>query len=429
VNAEELAEHLVDVLAREYGIGGASVLSITNDRCSVNLAALTNLKTYSSKSARIPCFSHTLSNCGKQVKAPAVKRFMTKWNAFTSKSVKAGLAWSEIAGEPLKKSSETRWFSSFEQYVQLWNHRDKVPLFLNYLIDHKICTLGATAAKQRLSDSFWLELAAIIDVFGKFCTACYVLEGDGFLAPRVYDHIIALRQHVDACNFMRLNFMATRLAAGDGAPDALAQRKAVLFSIGQQAVAPGIEYFRSKFLAVDAPLAEAMKLFKSARVFDPLRIRDFDASLVLEAISALPFVSPTEVKQMASELSTYTSLAGDVGAAADLEDFWSAKAVMIPSWQHVALQVALLQPSSACVERVFSVLRNHFSKRQHRARQDLIEGSVKLSYNERQRVPDGKAKRKRRHARAAPVALPDVAPVAAPAAGESSDDDSDVELD
>jgi hypothetical protein len=431
VDAEELAQHLMEVLAIEYGISGSKILSITNDRCSVNLAALDNLKTYAGKAIRIPCFSHTLSNCGKKVNAPAVKLFMTKWNTFTSKSMKASLAWSGLTGEPLKKSSETRWFSEYEQYVQLWNHREQVPLYLDNLVQGKICAKGATAAKHRLNNNFWLELSAIIDVFGKFCGACYNLEGDGFLAPHVYDQIIALQHHVDACNFMRLNFMANKLTGPQGTPEAIAQRKGELFGVGQQAVAPGIAYFKSKFLDADAPLSDAMKVFRSARIFNPLRIRDFNANEILQAAKGLPFVDPPELKRMAEELSTYTSIAASVSTTTvDLEEFWAAKSSSLPAWSRVAFQVGLIQPSSACVERVFSILRAHFNKRQNHARQDLVEGSIKLSYNERQRVPKDKKRKKRLHARAAPIAFPDEVPVpaAAPAAGAddvSSDDDFD----
>jgi hypothetical protein len=48
--------------------------------------------------------------------------------------------------------------------------------------------------------------------------------------------------------------------------------------------------------------------------------------------------------------------------------------------------VALIQPSSACVERVFSLLRNLFNDRQNSSLQDFVEGSVRLAYNLSQRA-------------------------------------------
>ena len=52
----------------------------------------------------------------------------------------------------------------------------------------------------------------------------------------------------------------------------MGQCKAAHFAVGEQPVVLHIAYFRSKLLPDDAPLVTAMTVFKSAKIFDPLRL-------------------------------------------------------------------------------------------------------------------------------------------------------------
>ena len=47
---------------------------------------------------------------------------------------------------------------------------------------------------------------------------------------------------------------------------------------------------------------------------------------------------------------------------------------------HAAI-LAIQQPSSAAVERVFSMLNNTFKDQQHNSLQDYLEASIMLRYN------------------------------------------------
>jgi hypothetical protein len=54
--------------------------------------------------------------------------------------------------------------------------------------------------------------------------------------------------------------------------------------------------------------------------------------------------------------------------------------------------VALCQPSSAAIERGFSPLTNSFSDRQRSAREDLVEFTLIMQYNDKQKKFEAKKK-------------------------------------
>lgn len=61
-------------------------------------------------------------------------------------------------------------------------------------------------------------------------------------------------------------------------------------------------------------------------------------------------------------------------------DFWKT-AHRVPSWQRFAHLCYLLQPSSACVERAFSLLKYIYGEQQKTSKQDIIESTLMLRYN------------------------------------------------
>jgi hypothetical protein len=105
----------------------------------------------------------------------------------------------------------------------------------------------------------------------------------------------------------------------------------------------------------------------------------------LKSVKSLPFLSADLIYGMIHELPT--DLASHA-AVPDLEKFWKVAKARLPFWSEAAFLVALLQPSSGCVECVFSLLRNLrvFTNRQECALEDYVQGSVKLTYNQNRRL-------------------------------------------
>ena len=69
--------------------------------------------------------------------------------------------------------------------------------------------------------------------------------------------------------------------------------------------------------------------------------------------------------------------------SAAVSAWWAAHAADLPAWAELARLVFLASPSSAAVERVFSILRNTFDAGQKLALEDYVETSLMLQYNNR----------------------------------------------
>ena len=62
--------------------------------------------------------------------------------------------------------------------------------------------------------------------------------------------------------------------------------------------------------------------------------------------------------------------------------FWKNSASTLPLWAAAVKKILVVQPSSAAVERVFSMLNNTFKDQQHNSLQDYLEASIMLRYND-----------------------------------------------
>jgi len=69
----------------------------------------------------------------------------------------------------------------------------------------------------------------------------------------------------------------------------------------------------------------------------------------------------------------------------DLWTFWKKSQIKLKNFWLAACEVAIIQPSSAFVERIFSVLRQAFDDTQEQALEDFKESSVMMTVNEGQR--------------------------------------------
>ena len=65
--------------------------------------------------------------------------------------------------------------------------------------------------------------------------------------------------------------------------------------------------------------------------------------------------------------------------------FWRRNQHNLPKFFEGAQQIAIIQPSSATVERLFSYLRQAFDCHQESALEDVKETTVLLRYNENMR--------------------------------------------
>jgi hypothetical protein len=232
-----------------------------------------------------------------------------------------------------------------------------------------------------------------------FVRHTYTLEGDGVLVFWVIDLVVELRQHVQAVRqggAMTPNTRAVATAIVDakfGADLQAAKDAKVAQLIAEQLkkVEPSFVYFEQKM----QELAPMLDIFRVARLFDPSRIGmlAINANEVERQLKLLPFVDAPKVANLMAGLPAYLARAAahlvalNADSEPEIEAWWeAANAAGLTAWCSVAIQVMILQPSSAAAERVFSMLKAIMGDQQQaRSLEDYQEAAIMTRYNELQR--------------------------------------------
>ena len=95
----------------------------------------------------------------------------------------------------------------------------------------------------------------------------------------------------------------------------------------------------------------------------------------------LPFITEEVISKLVAEKDDYKLAASSVHVEYDSWEFWRNSRTRLPHWYNVAKDIALMQPSSAFMKRVFSILRPCMDERQEESYSDRIAASALLKYN------------------------------------------------
>lgn len=234
-----------------------------------------------------------------------------------------------------------------------------------------------------------LELAAIIDCGKHFVTATYDLEGDGALVLGCYKRIQAVANacQVDIGQMHFPNLHAVAVDAATTYPDVTVQWAE---GYGRDRVRPAVHWFLRKFNVELYPL---MRIFKAARLFCPATLRSLaPTAATIQELRTFPFLdSDATIDNLATELPSYLAAAEDTvfngdtirEVSAKKVEWWRDHSGELPHWSAATKKVLLVQPSSAAVERVFSLLRAAFGDQQSSSLRDYLECSLMLQFNGR----------------------------------------------
>ena len=138
----------------------------------------------------------------------------------------------------------------------------------------------------------------------------------------------------------------------------------------------------------NGPLKKQLAAFDVAHLLLPTKINDV-VVVDVNIFNALPSMTPEWQNRLLAELPAYRALAHGAGYATDTWTWWCSQKDALPEWFQLATMCALLQPSSAAAERVFSKLRAFLSRRQEAALEDGVEASMMLNYNNEHRRRGG----------------------------------------
>ena len=173
----------------------------------------------------------------------------------------------------------------------------------------------------------------------------------------------------------------------------------------QEITRPVRAHFELKWSA-GGQLSEQMRIFKVVRIFNPWRVCDIvgigaQFSALLTDLMSLPFFAAAlhtpSVTDMAAEFPTYLALAtgiqppmlevnvmGRFSLAAEAEallEWWRAHKVQLPNLFKAVKAIVVITPSSATVERVFSLLNATFGDSATQSAADYVQATIQAQYN------------------------------------------------
>ena len=380
LSGEEIAREVISLLSTNFGIGPKYLISAMRDRASANNVAMRTIKVVYSNVLDVGCFSHTLDLVGNYFKLPNLTEFLNNWLLLFSHSVKCKFLWQEQTGKTMATYSHTRWWSKWEIMSQILIQFGDVKPFLEKNTDIGSSTRPKLLAffedSQKLNH-LKIELAAVVDWGEVFVKATYNLEGDGPLALTCYETIQEVKSAIQVGNIPNVQAIAKSIIS----PSSAVQQQ--LIAHAKNCVEPALNYFRQQLTSsLKVPLAA----FKASQLFNPniIKLLNPDTSSV-DALSVIPFFNQEEITALKRELPSYlgkiAAIDNDDSSDMDCLKFWKNSESTLPQWAAAAKKILVVQPSSAVVERVFSMLNNAFKDQQHNSLQDYIEVSTMLRYN------------------------------------------------
>lgn len=357
----------------------------TVDGCATNGVANVVMKAIFRECCDIICISHTsnLSMALFERTTKVAHKFISLWSQCLTQGHKVRLATQASLGEKGIKSHAIRWMAEYRASVQIFNNLEKIEEIIRN--EDVGC---ASLIGQLLEiidgdrDNLRLELALLNDSGEPIAAFCNHFEGDGYLAPYVYNKWNGLADHMTHIleNLAKPEHLSAvrRIACEIGQGDKVIEDQLIDMTV--QKAKPVAQKLQSDTLG---RLGDTMQIFRASRLLGYQFARDnnYEALLMeLEYLHFLPVAVPL-MDQLTKELKKYKEKAA-LYLGDDDWNFWRSYCNIIPTWYRVAAEVALVMSSSASVERVFSLLNSRFTDQQQRCLKDYKEGSIRITYNE-----------------------------------------------
>ena len=122
-----------------------------------------------------------------------------------------------------------------------------------------------------------------------------------------------------------------------------------------------------------------MEAFKGSRLFNSGKVTDLRPTAAsVHALKALSFFKDELIEALTLELPSHPSSSGWHSKG---REWWDHNKAALPKWNLGFSRVILVQPSSASAERVFSILKRHYTQYQNTSLQDHVKVGVMLEFN------------------------------------------------
>ena len=355
------------------------------------------------------CLAHGTSNSGTKMRKAAalLKQFFKGFKKMSNTSVAARRVWKDVTKSTCPVLCDNRWWAWYDCAVAVLEHWVKVPEFLGVLqargISEKSTQKMASILNAR--GDHWrileLEIRSVVS-FGKlFRDACALFEGDGFTLPFVSGVLREMRDLMQTFGLQKLEhplFVDIRARAREmGMTDYKA--KALLEKV-VPVVDAALMHFKS---SIWQKVGERIPLFDAASLFHPLVFLqqvddvDFGEQLIkhCETLSSLKGISRDASSfrhLLVAELQSYKTAADalkkdmaqdeSLKSPAAIWQWWKSQKTRLKNFFEIARILVLIVPSSAVVERFFSIVKAQTTPQQNAEYADTFGGRAMALFNQ-----------------------------------------------
>lgn len=379
------------------------VIAFTRDGSSVNSSAISLLRDIHYKhSIDIQCLSHSANIIGNEMKnlCKTGVKFVNLWNSMIKTSSKAFSLFSTLIGGRSVRtySGNIRWYFFQECLEQVDIKFETV----KSVIFNKTSFADSLRGKLRAllkarGKTIRMEVKLMSTVCRKLMQLCYKQEGDEVLIPRTYDHwnstMIYLErvgqgaeQLSDVSKVVIKNYHDVTMRA-----DKMRRMRNIVENVAVK---------MRKDSDVNGRLYETLQISKACRIFDFQWAKLQTTESIQGQLSLLQKLGPYKridsIQPLYNEIESYVNLAMQATGRSldDIIKFWSESQQELPNLSQAFAVIAVIAPSSATVERLFSMLATF--KTRHAAKSKYRKASVLLRYNENFCNPRVRLRRRKR---------------------------------
>jgi hypothetical protein len=365
------------------------------------------------------CYSHSIAKVGTNCNAPLVDQFVNAASGVFRNSPGARAVFAAITGEEVKRKHKVRWFTTTDVVEQAVRKSACWEQIVHQMEAENLCDETLPKLKKIVNenkrgyDDLWIEMSAVYDVTKVFYAATTFFEGASYLAPFVWRYIRSLRLFAEkVLNTAEAGSVMPNVAAIiRSCPPHVNPRP--LWGKARQTVDPGLQYFISHFVRFEKDskarqFRAVNDLFGFARLFHPVYAREWingmepgtptfhlNEELARPAVSDVLLSLGRNIKQeLTADFGRFVAAieqrveAGRKYRPEDVLEWWKTNGHHTGSWAAVARLFSLLQPSSASVERVFSMLRATVTEQQEKMLEDQQELRIRIRYSMKKNAVD-----------------------------------------
>lgn len=402
------------------GIDYSNIKFFIADGCNTNLAALRGLCQNLPQVGEVICLSHSSKNIGKVLSSSGMLskafQFELLWSQMISHSERAKSLFKQLANLSTspKTTNQQRWYYFYEIVKEIYDNSAAVREVIQYDDDFAEETRKGLRAMikyeedengnvlvNEVAEVRW-QLAAIIDIGKHLVQFCYSSEVDGQLrCAKVFDHWQRLETFLSRASRLKstdtqeianllpsVHANALSLSGDDASSD---EYKKII----ESAVA-AVRPVYQKFVDYDSHGRErTIRIMRACRFFNYNYIRRSSQDDLKEEVQHLKtiayFNDSSVFDKLQRGLRQYreTAIAYANSKQDDeddnLWDFWTTNKDLLPDYFSAACEVAIIPPSSATVERLFSYLTSAFGSSQEHLLADIKKASTLIRYNENMR--------------------------------------------